>query len=70
MDQSLRLAAAASLDHHLLIVFQHHPVRFVQVKHGDCAELGGHAAGFGDVGVHRVHQRLYDSVIGGVEMIG
>lgn len=63
-------AAAASLDHHLLIVFQHHPVRLVQVEHRNCTELGGNAAGFGNIGVDRVNQRLYDSVIGGVQVIG
>ena len=41
----------------------------VQVQHGDGAEFRGHAAGLGDVGVHRVHQCLHDGVVGGVQVI-
>lgn len=70
MNVSRVSAASASLHHHLLIVLQHHPVRLVQVQHGNRTELGGNTAGFGNVGVHRVNQRLYDSVIGGVQVIG
>lgn len=42
---------------------------FVQVEHGNGAELGGHAAGLGNVAVHGIHQCLNNGVVGGVQMI-
>lgn len=63
-------AAPAPLHHHLLVVFQDHLVILIQVEHGNGAQLRGHAAGLGDAGVHRVHQRLHDGVVGGVEVVG
>lgn len=42
---------------------------FIQVEHGDGTELRGHAAGLGNVGVHRVHQRLNNGVVGRVQVV-
>ena len=66
-----RSATAAADDDHILVVFEHHFVRLVQVEHGDGTELRGHAAGTGHrLGVHRVHQSLHNGVVGGVHVFG
>lgn len=63
-------STTASLHDHVLIVFEHHLVVFVQVKHGDRREFGGHAARLGHgTGVDRVYQGLHDGVVGGVQVV-
>ena len=63
------LPAPALLHHHVLVLFVHHVVAWVYVQDADGAEFGGDAAaGRGAVGVHWVHERLYDGVVGGLQV--
>ena len=63
------LPAPALLHHHVLVLFVHHVVARVYVQDADGAEFGGDAAaGRGAVGVHGVHERLYDGVVGRLEV--
>ena len=66
-----RSATTASLDDHVVIIFEDDLVILVDVEHGDGGELGRDATRprHGSR-VHRVHQRLHDCVIRGVEVIG
>ena len=63
--------ASASLDDHVVIIFEYDLVILVDVQHGDGRELGGDATGpRNGARIDRMNQRLNDGVIGRVEMIG
>lgn len=63
------LPAPTLLHHHVLVLFVHHVVAWVYVQDADGAEFGGDAAaGWGAIRVHRVHERLYDSVVCGLKV--
>ena len=64
------LSASASLNHHILVVFQHNLLVLIHIEQTDRAEIRGHATGLRhgpDVGV--VHQTLNRGVVGGVEVV-
>lgn len=63
------LPAAARLHHHLLVLLVDHIIARVDVQDADGSQFGGHAAaGRGGAGVHGVHQRLDDGVVGGLQV--
>lgn len=62
--------ASASLDDHVVIVFEDDFVVLVDVEHRDGRELSGYAAGaWHGARIDRMNQRLDDGVIRRVEMV-
>lgn len=63
------LVATTRPHDHVTVFLEDDVGAVVKIEHGDGIELGGRAAGLGHkVGVHQVHQRLHNGVVGGIHV--